>query len=264
MNSRFGHRVRHVSFLLALLLTAVSATRPHTFGQTSPPRSDTAKTDPKALELVRDLLSQKPEKATVISGLLKLRDGDGKRTEIKLRYTIQPNEAGWQGIYETFAKDQTVAEQLSVIHRGESPTQYQYQRMAITGNASQEPIALSGPEAAIPFAGSDFWLSDLGLEFLHWPEQRLIKDAKITMRLGRSCKVLESTNPKPSENDYMRVRSWIDSESGGLIYAEAYDRAGQRLKVFTVKVPKKDHSEVEIRNEKTDSRTYLEFPTVPK
>ena len=116
----------------------------------------------------------------------------------------------------------------------------------------------------MPFAGTDFWLTDLGLEFLHWPQQRLVKDAKITMRLGRPCKVLESTNPRPVEGVYGRVISWIDSELGNLIYAEAYDVQNKRYKVFSLNGFKKVNGrwqvkDMVLRDDKADSRTHLEF-----
>ena len=47
----------------------------------------------------------------------------------------------------------------------------------------------------IPFAGSDFWIADLGLEFFHWPEQKVLKKE---FRRNCSCVVLESTNPNPA------------------------------------------------------------------
>ena len=104
-------------------------------------------------------------------------------------------------------------------------------------------------------------LADLGLEFLHWPEQRLVKNE---MRRGRSCKVLESTNPQPGKGAYSRVRSWIDSESAQLIRAEAYDSENRLLKEFSVGSVKKvrgrwELKDMEIRNEQTDSLTRLEF-----
>ena len=34
-----------------------------------------------------------------------------------------------------------------------------------------------------PFAGSDFWVADLGLEFFHWPEQKVLPN---TTNLKRS------------------------------------------------------------------------------
>jgi hypothetical protein len=81
-----------------------------------------------------------------------------------------------------------------------------------------------------PFAGTDFWLADLGMEFLHWPSSALLRKE---MRRGRSCKVLESTNPQLGKGAYGRVRSWIDSESAQLIRAEAYDSENRLLKEFS-------------------------------
>jgi len=112
-----------------------------------------------------------------------------------------------------------------------------------------------------PFAGTDFWLADLGMEFLHWPEQQLIKKE---MRRGRSCKVLESTNPQLGKGAYGRVRSWIDGESSQLILAEVYDSENRLLKAFSVGSVKKikgrwELKDMEIRNEQTDSLTRLEF-----
>ena len=113
----------------------------------------------------------------------------------------------------------------------------------------------------IPFAGSDFWLADLGLEFFHWPEQNLKKQE---MRRGRACQVLESINPKPSAGGYSRVLSWVDSETHGLLRAEAYDSNGKLLKEFELKEAEKVNgqwkvSELQMRNTQTGSRTTLKF-----
>ena len=88
------------------------------------------------------------------------------------------------------------------------------------------------------------------------------------MRRGRSCKVLESTNPDPSPNGYSRVVSWIDNETLGIVQAEAYDAKGKLLKEFYPKSFKKvngqwELQEMEIRNDQTGSRTRLEFDLKP-
>jgi hypothetical protein len=119
----------------------------------------------------------------------------------------------------------------------------------------------------VPFVNTDFWLADLGLDFLHWPEQRLVPDAKITMRKSTPCKVLDSLNPRASDASgpgYARVRSWVAIENGGLVYAEAYDRHNKLLKVFEISNVEKvnghwELKEMKIRNEQTDSVTRLEF-----
>ena len=104
-------------------------------------------------------------------------------------------------------------------------------------------------------------MGDLGLEFIHWPGEKLLKRV---VRSSRGCSVLESTNPDPATKGYSRVVSWIDSESDGIIHAEAYDAKGKLLKEFDTKKLKKVNGqwqveEMDIRNVQTGSRTRLEF-----
>ena len=111
------------------------------------------------------------------------------------------------------------------------------------------------------FAGSDFWICDLGLEFFHWPQQKILPKTT-PLKRGRDYTLLESTNP--STNGYSRVLSWIDKETGGILQAEAYDATGKLLKEFEPKSFKKvngqwELQEMEIRNVQTGSRTRLEF-----
>ena len=113
----------------------------------------------------------------------------------------------------------------------------------------------------IPFANSDFWIADLGLEFFHWPEQKILKKE---FARGRGCMVLESTNPNPSANGYSRVVSWIDEETLGIVQAKAYGAQGKLLKEFYPKDFKKVNGQwqlqsMEIDNAQTGSRTRLEF-----
>jgi hypothetical protein len=120
---------------------------------------------------------------------------------------------------------------------------------------------LSDQQLPTPFANSDFWIGDLGLEFFHWPEQKILKRENSR---GRICKVLESTNPNPSTNGYSRVVSWIDEESGGIVHAEAFDAQNKLLKEFDPKSFKKvngqwELQEMQIRNVQTASRSRIEF-----
>jgi hypothetical protein len=119
---------------------------------------------------------------------------------------------------------------------------------------------LSGDATMVPFAASDFWVADLGLEFLHWPRQLLLRKE---MRKSRPCSVLESTNPQPATG-YSRVVSWIDIESTGILHADAYDAKGNLLKQFDPTELQKVGSErqvreIEMRNRQTGSRSAIEF-----
>ena len=123
------------------------------------------------------------------------------------------------------------------------------------------PTAISGSALFEPFCDSDFWVCDLGLEFFHWPAQKILKKE---FRRNCSCAVLESTNPNPSPNGYSRVVSWIDEESLGIVMAEAYDAQGKLLKEFYPKDVKKVNGQwqvqsMQIENVQTGSRTRLEF-----
>ena len=153
-----------------------------------------------------------------------------------------------------------IAEQFTVVHSEHEPNQYL--QTLIPGHSDQRAESVPVPPEKVlttPFAGSDFLLGDLGLEFFHWPEQRLVKRQ---MRMGRSCRVLESQNPRPAPTTYLRVLSWIDLESGGLIRAEAYDLENKLAKEFTVQSFSKVNEQwqvkkMEIRNLQSDSRTLL-------
>nr|AIA12901.1 Unknown Function [uncultured bacterium] len=125
-------------------------------------------------------------------------------------------------------------------------------------------MKLDGSKATNRFAGSDFALLDLGLEFFSWPTQVIVMRE---MRKGRGCDVLESRPAHPSL--YSRVVSWIDQESRaqgqpGLLMAEGYDSNGKLLKEFEIKSFKKvagrwEVSEMEIRNRQTKGSTRLQF-----
>ena len=152
---------------------------------------------------------------------------------------------------------------LTVIHSGEQPNRYELIDPAATGATNGIARELNREQIMAPFAGSDFWIADLGLEFLHWPRQRvlLIND----MKHGKACKVLESTNPSPVPSGYARVKSWITIESPhGIAHADAFDTQGKVFKRFDPKKLEKvqgayELEEMEMRNLKTDSQTVIEF-----
>jgi hypothetical protein len=219
--------------------------------------------DREAAALVEQLLGQRPTKELSLEGIFKIRYSDGRRVKVPVKYWIRLREDHWESVYQTSATTSFGPEQLVIMHRPDQPNRYLFTQISLDGSKTNS-MDLTGSEAAVSFAGSDFWLTDLGMEFLHWPEQHLVRDAKITMRLGRPCKVLESRNPRPADGMYRRVVSWIDSELGNLIYAEAYDLQNKHFKVFSLKGFKKVNGrwqvkDMELRNDKADSRTRLEF-----
>ena len=205
--------------------------------------------------LVQQLLNQTPVKDSTNSGVLIIRDSKGKYTEIPMRFQIhitEMNSLNWLSNYQTTTTNKNF--RLIVVHSGNQPNSYRSFEDGVWKNSGENEIMT-------PFAASDFWIADLGLEFFHWPEQKILKHE---MRRSQACKVLESTNPNPSANGYSRVVSWIDNESGGIVHAEAYDANGKLLKEFDPKSFKKvngqwELQDMEIRNVQTGSRTRLEF-----
>ena len=155
---------------------------------------------------------------------------------------------------------------LAVLHGLTNSNQYRLTFNFGGGPERQWTKDQSDVVSLLSFAG-DFGVADLGLEFFHWPEQKVLKHE---MRRGRACKVLESTNPNLTSSNavpplnYSRVVSWIDNESGGIVQAEAYDLNNKLLKQFAPKSFKRvngqwELQEMEIRNVQTGSRTRLEF-----
>ena len=156
----------------------------------------------------------------------------------------------WQVVYHANPPN-AVAESVVIRHSG-SPTVYTYRR-------GTETNVLTGEMATNSFAGTDFALLDLGLEFFRWPTQVLVTRE---MRKGKGCDVLESRPART--NLYSRVISWIDQETLGLLMAEAYDADGKLLKQFEVSGVKLVAGqwrvrEMELRNRQTKSKTRLRF-----
>ncbi|HTB83153.1 MAG TPA: outer membrane lipoprotein-sorting protein [Candidatus Sulfotelmatobacter sp.] len=120
---------------------------------------------------------------------------------------------------------------------------------------------MTGEETSCSFSESDFWFCDLGLEFFHWPAQKVLKK---DIHRSCGCTVLESTNPDPGTNGYSRVVSWVDDESLGIVEAYAYDRNGKQLKDFYPKDFKKINGQWQVQtlimeNVQTGSKSRIEF-----
>jgi len=219
--------------------------------------------------LVRQLLEQPPADNSTNTGVLKIRDAKKNRLEIPVTCVVRVTATNWLSIYEATFSNRVEA--LLVVHAAGRPNQYFYNPQI--GNPDLLSGSLSAPEqlfpdgerdrtgTMVPFAGSDFWIADLGLEFFHWPGQKIVKKE---FRRNCGCSVLESTNPAPATNAYSRVLAWIDNETGGIVQAEAYDSANRLFKEFYPKKIKKVNRQwvvetLDLRNVQTGSRTRLEF-----
>jgi hypothetical protein len=247
--------------LLAILFFTVGATAETT--------NDLSDAEIQGRNFAQQLYVQRPAESFTNTGVLKILDKNGVNSQIPVSYEIVLTKTNWQSAYKTFLINDAQAiqpftmETLEITHADNLPNVFLLGR-DLLGRHYQTTLGTeikSADFTMTPFANSDFWIADLGLEFFHWPEQKILKREN---RRSRGCEVLESTNPNPSANGYSRVVSWIDEESGGIVHAEAYDFKNKLLKEFDPKSFKKvngqwELQEMEIDNVQTGSRTRLEF-----
>ena len=203
-------------------------------------------------DLVQKLLALHPNADYTNTGSLQIRDGNGKHSDIPLRCEVHVSGSQWTTIYDASANQ---GGRLTIIHQDAQPGEYHLQAQ------NGKEVTLPEDRLCQPLAGSDFWAVDLGLEFLHWPQQKVLRKE---IKRSQGCTVLESTNPHPDINSYSRVVSWIDTENGGIVQAYAYDAANQKLKEFYPEDLKKVSGQwqvgtMEMDNDQTGSRTRLKF-----
>ena len=265
MRSLVGYRRPELACLLVLLGTlAVSFAQRQ--AEQRPAPLDPAQAESEARTLVAELLTQRPEQSSTNTGQIRIRDRQGKVSEIPVRFEIVCTATNWLSVYETLTPAGAPGRvKLTVRHADNLPNQYQLIERSDPGATNISRRELTPNQPMVPFAGSDFWVADLGLEFLHWPQQRLLRKE---MRHSKSCSVLESINPQAAPGGYARVVSWIIIESPhGIIHADAYDTRNDLIKLFDpVNLEKVNGNyqleEVEMRNHKTGSHTWIKFDLV--
>ena len=216
-----------------------------------------------ARALVAEMLAQRPDKSTTNTGQIRIRERGGKEREVPVRFAIVATPTNWLSVYETLdASGQTGTGKVTVTHTDGEPNRYEISGPSGDSKTNAATRQLTPQEAMQPFGGSDFWIADLGLEFLHWPRQRLLKRE---MRHSKSCNVLESVNPNPAPGGYARVESWVIIEGPpGIVHADAYDSNNQKIKEFDPANLEKiagqyQLEEMEMRNRQTGSHTWIKF-----
>lgn len=103
-------------------------------------------------------------------------------------------------------------------------------------NQSRLEIARGGKRAPVSHfdekvRGSDITYEDLALRFLYWPIAKVEGDQVI---LTRRCWKLR-LEPGSVQSQYGMVILWVEKQSGGLLRADCYDRAGIFSKRFEVR-----------------------------
>jgi len=202
-------------------------------------------------QLAQKLQALAPSEPAAFRGVFELERPRQDDRLVPVTTQVELTNDGWIVTYR--AQVASGDETLTILHHAGRPSTYTH---SVPG---RNPISVVGDRATNSFAGSDFALLDLGLEFFHWPIQVVVTRE---MKKGRGCQVLES---RPANtNLYSRVVSWIDEETSGLLMAEAYDANGRQLKQFEVRHFKKvagqwQVEEMELRNRQTRGSTRLRF-----
>lgn len=240
-------------FLLTLLWPAFGAAQAGS-GLRLPPQVNTAQALSDGQALVADLLTRMPE-PSLRTNTLRIRAANGAQREVPVKFMVLLTDTNWMSTYETLVSRNSPAySKLVVYSNGTQPNRYEL----TDSKGKRYPKA---NQTMIPFAGSDFWVVDLGLEFLHWPRQLLLRKE---LRKGQSCDVLESINPNPAPGAYSRVVSWIDIDTGGIVHADAYDASDKLLKFFAPSELQKVEGrmqvkEIEMRNRQERTRSWVTF-----
>jgi hypothetical protein len=249
------------------ILAAVAAIIFFAVGATAKTTNDLSDAEIQGRQLAQQLCESKPTENLTNSGALQIRNSKGETTKLPLDCFVFATQTNWINFYKASRFEGSVHSEstgytdsftrefpIEITHFRDRLSIYKFKF------PSPEPSGLITNLYA-PFADSDFWLADLGMEFFHWPEQKILKKE---VKRSRGCAVLESTNPNPSANGYSRVVSWIDEESGGIVQAFAYDAQGKKLKEFYPKNFEKVNGqyqvqEMEMDNVQTGSRSRIEF-----
>ena len=128
---------------------------------------------------------------------------------------------------------------------------------------------VTGTEKTKEVAGTDLAYEDLGIDFLRWPDAKLVGTDNIMML---DCWTYEA-NP-PVESNYAKVRYWISKTYLTMIRADGLNAKGQAIKRFTFNSVIEAEDTVVIGEMKvasltpgTDvsaSRTFVQIETVEK
>ena len=190
----------------------------------------------------------RPVQAINAEGKLRIRPPRGKRRVVPVKFRTFVIGPALINVYATALGTLTVTQQM------DKATEYQW-----VPPAPAKAVKLNGRQAEQPFAGSDFWMADLGLEMLQWSNQRVIERK---LKRGELCSVLVSVPVRVGK--YSKIISYVDEDSMGIVHADVFDAKGKLLKEFAPKTFKKINGqwqleEMEMRNEQADSRTSIIF-----
>ena len=142
--------------------------------------------------LAKEVRQFRPSHNLTNRATLKVRDTDGRLTSVPVTVSVQALEDSWQILYR-WRNHQGQTSTVSILHRENQIPAYETSDSAKAGELASAPRRVDPEQSHEPLAGSDFWLCDLGLEFLYWSEQRVIRSEPHSTRM---CRVLESKSPQ--------------------------------------------------------------------
>jgi len=182
-------------------------------------------TEAQGREWAQRLRTVAPEQASTNRAVLRIRGREGRR-QVAVTVITRPGNPEWSVEYHADVGGGSGPQEVSKIrYQAQGPPRFEARV-----DAQGMPRTLEGATAGDrPIAGSDFLLRELGMEFLHWPEQR-IRGRELSN--GRWCQVLESVSGR--NDGPASVRSWIDEKLGVILSAEVYDARKVRLKQFSI------------------------------
>lgn len=181
-------------------------------------------------EWSRRLRTSAPEQPSTNQAVLRIRTREGRR-KVPVTVITRPGSDRWSVEYRVAGDGAADPVQVAIIHHhSQGPPSFEVNSPAATRGTADEGRPGAGPKAGDQsVGGSDFLLKELGMEFLHWPEQRILTRE---LSNGRWCRVLESRSGRA--DGPAAVRSWIDEKLGVVLSAEVYDSRQVRIKHFSV------------------------------
>jgi hypothetical protein len=170
--------------------------------------ADSAPTNQSAQAILDRVLANRPQKDFSLKARLFVGEADPIPVEILVKNTAGETRTLYRG-------GKTEALVVQPLH-GE-PRFYLQGVGELTGNQRTQKLL-----------GSNFTYYDLGLTFLHWPNVKLLDEARVR---GRDCFAIEA---KADGEPYARVKLWIDKEYYALLRAEAFDTNDNLTRRFAV------------------------------
>src|SRR5262245_9415420 len=107
-------------------------------------------------EMAKRLRNTPPEEDSEVEGLLQIIPRSGEPRSVPFCCFITLRGTNWQVVYSVPATNGFAAQTLTILHAPDRTNSYRY-----PDTNSTAPVSLTQP-----FAQSDFWVQDLGLDFL--------------------------------------------------------------------------------------------------